>query len=162
MGLTSYFETASATWVHGLPQMKTPVDHAVGLAVEGGLYVMGGRNGTIDSTVDSVGLFVFSKDVWTIKPSMQKARAGHGGALINNTILVLGGESLLEEKSKFQVVSDIEGCRRMPLKCGLKDKMVPPLHGMSVVAVGGTIYIAGGANETTFGPVATHMSYSFT
>lgn len=144
--------------------MNTPVDHALGIAVDDGFYVLGGRNGTIESTNSAVGLFVLSKNMWMVKANMQIPRAGHAGVLINDTLLVLGGESFLEEetKPKYQIVTDVEGCLRRPLRCGLEDKMVLPLHGMSVVADDGIIYVAGGANQTTFGPVASHMSYSFT
>lgn len=141
--------------------MKHPRDHALGVVLGKDLYVIGGRNGTLETASKLIEVYIQGNDTWSSGGKILLSRAGLGGDVVGTNVVLMGGESafLREVKAEIEIVGSIEVCSGKSLKCEESGAMVTPRHGMSVVNVENSLYISGGAEEPLFGALAMHQSY---
>jgi N-acetylneuraminic acid mutarotase len=141
-----------------LPPLPRRMDHGVGGAFDGKLFVAGGRAGGITSHTDRFDVFDLATGEWTVGPSMPTSRAGAAAAMLLGRLYVFGGEGnradpvtgLFEAVEVYDVMLD----RWFSLT-----PMDPPRHGMGAAETTDRIIVPGGATVEGFG--ATAMSEAF-
>ncbi|GMH39994.1 hypothetical protein BSKO_07898 [Bryopsis sp. KO-2023] len=163
VGLMSCYDTKTGKWTHDLAKMKHPRDHALGVSMDQSLYVIGGRNGSIESTSNHVEQYFPSEDKWLILKKTLLSRSGMAGVVIDGRIMILGGEGVvgrsLQTGVDHQVIPVIEEFNATANKWKIKGSMKEPRHGLSAINHKNELFIAGGANVTLFGPVRVLQSY---
>ncbi len=90
------FDIASGSWSTG-PSMSAARDMAGALVVNGKLYVLGGRQRLADGTIQSqalanVEIFDPATNSWSSGASMPRGRRAFALGVINDKVVVLGGE----------------------------------------------------------------------
>ena len=96
VGTNQVYDPATNQWANRSP-MPTTRNHAYSGAVNGKIYVIGGRQGaghiTVSSNTDVVEEYDPARDLWgAVKVPMPSARSGGGVATYNGRIYVAGGE----------------------------------------------------------------------
>jgi N-acetylneuraminic acid mutarotase len=96
VGTNQVYDPATNTWANRSP-MPTTRNHAFSGAVNGKIYVIGGRLGaahvTASSNTDVVEEYDPARDAWgAVKARMPTARSGGGWATYDGRIYVSGGE----------------------------------------------------------------------
>jgi hypothetical protein len=134
------YNTSSDTWstTTGPP---TPREHVAGTAVDGLVYVMGGRDGV--ENLDAAEVYNPDADEWSPVDELPTARAGLGVvAACERYVIAVGGERIAEgESGVYEEVEayDVEADTWHTL---------PPLptarHGLGADAVGATLYVLAG------------------
>jgi N-acetylneuraminic acid mutarotase len=131
------FDPAAGTY-DSLPDAPIPVDHAVTVAYDGDLYLVGGAsNGPPTNTMWR---YSPARRQWEELAPMRLARYAAGGAVIGDRLYVVGGSA--EEASNaygsmeiydFETGEWVEG-----------PEMPTPRHHVGVAALDGKLYAAGG------------------
>jgi N-acetylneuraminic acid mutarotase len=146
------YDPAQDMW-SPLPALPAARDHGCGAAIGGKLYVVGGRQAQITSIVPTV--FEYTPGgAWAERAAMPTARGGTACGVIDDRLIVVGGEGNTAANSGVfpQVESYDPGANTWtPLA-----PMTTPRHGMAAAAIGGRLYVPGGATQQGFGAVATH------
>jgi N-acetylneuraminic acid mutarotase len=93
----SILDTATATWSAGVP-MYTPRDNPGSAAIDGKIYVFGGRHkladgSVLDGTLRSVEMFDPATGAWTTRKDMPTGRRTMVVGVINGRAMVVGGEA---------------------------------------------------------------------
>jgi N-acetylneuraminic acid mutarotase len=96
VGTNQVYDPATNAWAN-LSPMPTTRNHAFSGAVNGKIYVIGGRQGsghiTVSSNTDVVEEYDPARDLWgAVKTPMPTPRSGGGSATHNGRIFVAGGE----------------------------------------------------------------------
>ena len=86
------FDPAANTLDHKTFRMPHPRINSAAAIVDDKIYIMGGENEGIISTVD---VYDPSLDTWTTAASLPTARRLLGAAVVDNTIYAVGGEALV-------------------------------------------------------------------
>ena len=87
------YDTVTNTWETLDPIPAPGRNHAVGAAVNGIFYIIGGRtNGPMDGLQNRVDAYDPSTRTWTQKANMPVARGGCMGGVVNGQIVIVGGE----------------------------------------------------------------------
>jgi N-acetylneuraminic acid mutarotase len=161
--VVSSYDTISGKWTSH-PDLKLPEarDHGGGVVLGDTFYFVGGRVGNPQANRGTLfALNVTSpKPAWTQLATMPSQRGGIAVAAIANKIYVFGGEGNPASGSRGVFpngesydVSRKTWERELPMKT--------PRHGTAAVAIGNTIYIAGGGAEQHGGdPVDTNEAYT--
>ncbi|WP_162449974.1 Kelch repeat-containing protein [Phytoactinopolyspora mesophila] len=134
------YDAAADTWstTTGLP---TPREHVAGAAVDGLVYVMGGREGA--ENLDTAEVYDPAADTWSSLAAMPTARSGLGvAAACEQHVIVVGGERIIEGEAG--VYDEVEA---YDVESGTWQTL-PPLptarHGLGVEAVGAGLYVLSG------------------
>lgn len=141
-----------------LPPLPRVMDHGAGGAHAGKLFVAGGRAGGIAAHTGRLDVFDLATGQWSEGAPMPTARAGTAAAMLDGRLYVFGGEGnasnpptrLFVDVEVYDVARD--AWRRLT-------PMDPPRHGMGAAALGGRIYVPGGATYEAFR--ATAISEAF-
>src|SRR5262245_12125519 len=144
----SVYDPGTDVWTE-LPGMPTARDHLAAGAIDGRLYAVGGRNGGVLFGV--VEVFDPHAGSWSAgRAPMPTARGGLGAAALNGFLYAFGGEG--NPDSPFGTFPQAEAYdpardawQRLP-------DMGIPRHGIGVAAVGGGLYVMGGATRQGIGP----------
>src|SRR5262245_50309448 len=144
----SVYDPPTDTWTE-LPAMPTARDHLAAGAIDGRLYAVGGRNS--GELFDVVEVFDPATGSWSSgRVPMPTARGGLGAAVLDGLLYAFGGEGNLD--SPFGTFPQAEAYdpardvwKRLP-------DMGIPRHGIGVAAVGGALYVMGGATRQGIGP----------
>lgn len=100
-GLNQMYDPATNTWTNRSP-MPTTRNHAMAGAVNGKIYVLGGRLGAgnipVTTNIDTVEEYDPATNLWgAVKERMPQVRSGGGWATCNGKIYVGGGEWITRE-----------------------------------------------------------------
>ena len=100
-GLNQMYDPATNTWTNRSP-MPTSRNHAHAGAVNGKIYVLGGRLGAgnipVTTNIDTVEEYDPATNLWgPIKERMPQVRSGGGWAVCNGKIYLGGGEWITRE-----------------------------------------------------------------
>lgn len=100
-GLNQMYDPATNTWTNRSP-MPTTRNHAMAGAVNGKIYVLGGRLGAgnipVTTNIDTVEEYDPAANLWgPVKERMPQVRSGGGWATCNGKIYVGGGEWITRE-----------------------------------------------------------------
>lgn len=153
---TSAYDVVQDSW-RQLALLPEPLDHLAGGAVAGIVYAVGGRNTGIEDLSGDVYAYDLGTDTWSSRTSMLTPRGGTAGAVHDGRLYVFGGEGntqsssgVFEEVSRYDPGMDVwTELPAMPI----------PRHGTGAAALGGIIYVPGGATTQAFGAVDTHEAY---
>jgi N-acetylneuraminic acid mutarotase len=149
----SMFDPATDLWTTTLPPLPAARDHGCGGAAGGKLYVTGGRQADIGSTSPVV--FEYTPGgAWAMRAEMPTARGGTACGVIDDRIVVVGGEGNPNDPSGVFPQAEVYDTTTNTW-ASLPD-MPTPRHGMGAATWDGRLYIPGGATVQAFGAVATH------
>jgi N-acetylneuraminic acid mutarotase len=151
----SMFDTLTNTWTP-LPALAEARDHLVGGAIDGRVYIAGGRDGTILGHVSRLDVFDPIAETWSPLAAMPTSRGGAAGAVVNGRLIVIGGEG---SGSGTGVFPQVEGYAAESGHWLSFAAMVTPRHGTGAATVSDVIYVPGGATVQAFGAVATNQSF---
>ena len=142
------YDPAANTW-RELPAMPTARDHLAAGAIAGRLYVVGGRAG--GTLFDVVEVFDPVTGSWSGGLArMPTARGGLGAGVLDGLLYAFGGEG--NPASPFGTFPNAEAYDPVRDVWTRLPDMGLPRHGIGVAAVGGALYVIGGATRQGFGP----------
>ena len=150
------FDPETSTW-KTLPDAPRPRDHFNAVVIGGQLYLAGGRRTSaktrevIQLTVPEVDVYDFKSQTWTTLPTGQNLptqRAGCTAVRYERSLVVMGGESIVQQQSHHEVeVYDTRSGRWTKL---------PPLvtgrHDTGALTYKNKIFIAAGSANRGGGP----------
>jgi N-acetylneuraminic acid mutarotase len=149
----SAYDTARDAWDTTYPPLPAARDHACGAAIDGTLYVAGGRQRAIDSRRATV-YSLTPGERWRERAPMPTARGGTACGVVGGELIVMGGEGnpdaasgVFAEVEAYTPATD--GWRALP-------PMPTPRHGLAAAGWDGRLYAPGGADRQGFGAVAVH------
>ena len=148
----SQYNSEADEWTR-LLDLPRPRDHACGGFVAGTLYVVGGREGTIDSRAGTV-YEQGPKGEWITRTPMPTPRGGAGCAVVGDRLIVVGGEG--NPATATRVFAEAEAYVAGDDAWETLAPMPTPRHGMGAAAWDGRLYVPGGATHAGFAAVATH------
>lgn len=141
-----------------LPDLPGARDHGGAVAVDGLVYAVGGRQGGIGSIEADLWRFdPGSPELgWVALPPMPTARGGFALGVVHGRIVVVGGEGNPSDPSGVFAQAELydpaaERWYRLA-------DMPAPRHGMQAVAIGGVLYVPGGADVEAFGATRTFQA----
>ncbi len=152
----SVYDTTTDTW-ETLPALSAARDHLVGGALDGRVFVVGGRSGGIEGVMGEVDLFDPATGTWSVGAPMPTPRAGCAAAALGTRLFVMGGEGNTNAPSGvFAAVeaydAATDGWEAFP-------DMPNPRHGTGAAALDGVLYMPGGADRQAFAAVDDNASY---
>jgi hypothetical protein len=132
-----------------LAPMPTARDHLAAGVVDGRLYVVGGR--TAGRLFDVVEVFDPATGQWSGgRAPMPTARGGLGAAVLGGLLYAAGGEGNTASPSgTFPQLESYDPARD---RWRREPDMGVPRHGVGMAAVGGALYVMGGAGRQGLGP----------
>jgi N-acetylneuraminic acid mutarotase len=146
------YDPVGDAWTAG-PPLPAPRDHACGGVIGDKLYVAGGRQG--DPSTNAPTLFELALGgAWVERAVMPTARGGTACGVVGDRLIVVGGEGNPNEATG--VFPEVEAYTAASDTWDALAPMPTPRHGMGAAAVGGRLYVPGGATTQGFGAVATH------
>lgn len=144
------FNPATGGW-QTLPDAPRPRDHFHAVVIDGKLYAAGGRRTaydrgqTLDLVISEVDVYDIATRQWrTLDTPLPTPRGGTASVSLNGKLLVIGGESMRQQKAHQEVEAYDPVAGRW--------ETLPPLlvgrHGTQASLHNGLVYIsAGGANQ---------------
>ena len=136
------YDPAQDSWTQ-LAAHQEPREHTAAVALDGKIYLMGGRWPT-PGELNTIEIYDPETDSWQTGPAMHTARAGFGAAVFNNQIYVVGGEIIfngLETLDSVEIFDpESQSWREAPA-------MLYPLHGVPAAVANDALYVLGGADE---------------
>lgn len=154
----SAYDPAGDSWDDALDDLPMPRDHGCGGVLGGALVVAGGRQGDIGSTTTSVVSFAPIDGTWLELADMPTARGGTACGVIDGRLIVVGGEGNPDAASG--VFPQTEAYDAALDTWVTLEPMRTPRHGMAAAAVGGVLYVPGGATQQAIGAVDTHETFT--
>jgi N-acetylneuraminic acid mutarotase len=145
----------SWTQLAPLPEAR---DHLVAAGVGGKLYAVGGRRNGIANRSGRVDVYDPATNTWSEGAPMLTARSGGAGDVVGGRIIVVGGEGSPDDANG--VFPDNEAYDPVTDTWTALDPMPTPRHGMGAAALGGTLYVPGGATVQGFGATAVVEAFT--
>jgi N-acetylneuraminic acid mutarotase len=155
------YDPATNTWRARAP-MPTPCNHMGGEAVNGKIYVIGGRlSGAFiigfPGNTNLVQAYDPAADSWVTKAPMPTARSGLNTATLNGIIYAAGGEvqddKFLAAYRAFEAY-DPASDTWWPLP-----SMLLPRHECIMAALGNRIHVAGGSVQSAIVPLPKGLAF---
>jgi N-acetylneuraminic acid mutarotase len=150
----SAYSTTTDTWNTNLPPLPMARDHGCGGAVNGKLYAIGGRGGSIGAVTGRVFEYTPGDPAWIEKAPMPTARGGIACGVLGDRIIAVGGEG--NPTTATRVFAEVEAYTVSTNTWTALPAMATPRHGMGAAVYGGALYVPGGATKEGFGAVDTH------
>jgi N-acetylneuraminic acid mutarotase len=146
VGTNEVYDPATNKWATRSP-MPTARNHAFSGAVNGKIYVIGGRIGsafiTVSSNVDIVEEYDPATDQWgPIKSRMPTARSGGGWATYGGKIYVAGGE--LQNRQIAPSFRALEAYDPATNTWSILPSMPSPRHGVAGAFIGNRLHLVSG------------------
>lgn len=134
------------TWTERAP-LPTARDHLAVVAANGRIHAIGGRVNSPTQNVDNHNIYNPATNTWTAGAPLPTARSGVAYALYQNFIVVAGGECRDKRTFTENEAYDLKAGRWVILA-----PLPTARHAFRGVAVGQTLYFAGGAPNCGGGP----------
>lgn len=150
------FEPETEVWLP-VASLPTPRDHLGLVALDGLIYAVGGRDGSIGGHTDRLDIYDPQTDSWSAGPPMLTSRGGVAVAATATQIFAAGGEGNDAEASG--VFSQLEVYDPARAQWQTLPPMPTPRHGTGAAAIGSTVYVPGGATVQALGAVADHEAW---
>jgi N-acetylneuraminic acid mutarotase len=155
----SAYDTEAGSF-ESLPDLPNPLDHLAAVCVNGVVYVIGGRNRSIEATTAAVWAFDPTVGDWAERAPMPRPRGGFAGAAaLEGRIYVFGGEGNGDPGSRG-VFADADVYDPASDRWFMVTAMITPRHGTAAAALGSHIYVPGGATQQAFGAVDVNEAFS--
>ena len=126
------------SWQDAAP-IPTPREHLAAATDGEYLYAVGGRELSADKNTGALERYDPREDRWTKLPSMPTPTGGFGAAIVDGSLVAVGGEDPTD------VIGAVQGFDLETQKWSSLPAMRTPRHGHSVVAIGSTLYALDGA-----------------
>ena len=153
----SAYDPATDTWTV-LAKLPAPADHLVAGAIGGIVYAAGGRGGRIAAHRPRLDAYDPASGRWSSRGPMPTSRAGAAAAVLDGRLYVFGGEG--NGADITGVFSETESYDPVEDRWTTHPQMPTPRHGTGAAAVGGAIYVPGGADFEGFGAVAVTEAFT--
>lgn len=150
------YDALEDTW-SALPDLPAVRDHVVGAAIDGRVFVVGGREGTIPSIGGDVWELSADRDAWIERQPMRTPRAGAAATVLGGRIYVAGGEGNPDDPRG--VFDDLEAYDPQADAWSALAPMPTPRHGAGMAAVAGLLVVPGGADAEGFAAVDVVEAY---
>lgn len=141
-------------WDEDIADLPVALDHASGQTIDGTLYVIGGRTGGINNVSAATYEYDADGNQWIERTAMPTARAGFAAGVVDDTIVVAGGEGNPDADSG--VYPQVEQYDPASDEWTSLPNMKTPRHGMGAAGLDGRLYVPGGATIQGIGADATH------
>jgi N-acetylneuraminic acid mutarotase len=158
VGVVSVFDTKTLEW-EDVPEEAKYIpearDHAGAAAVEGKMYVLGGRDNGQENLKDTVfvlDLACLEKGWEVSEAKMPTARGGVSTGVVGRKVYTFGGEG--DKSVETGVFDEVEAYDTVKDTWESVGTMKIPRHGTYAVGVKGKVYIPGGGIMQGGGPVA--------
>ena len=141
-----------------IADLPEPRDHMVVGAIDGRIYVVGGRDGSnIGDHTDRVDVYDPSTDSWSAAAPMPTSRGGMAAGVLGGLLFVAGGEGnaavasgVFDEVEVYDPVADAwTAIAPMPA----------PRHGTGGVVIDGVFFVPGGADVEGGGAIDVHEAW---
>jgi N-acetylneuraminic acid mutarotase len=138
------YDPVSDSW-ETLPNLPERREHCAAGAIDGIVYVAGGRADGITGIEEKTWAYDPAAMTWTQKKSLAPPRGGLAGAVLAGRFIVFGGEG--NEDADSGVFPNINAYD--PLTDSWEDlpPMASPRHGYGAATIGDRIYLPGGATH---------------
>lgn len=153
----SAYDPRADAWDDAVADLATARDHGCGGVVGGALVVAGGRQADIGSTSPRV-FALTPGSGWTERAPMPTGRGGTACGVIDGRLIVVGGEG--NPATSSGVYPEAEAYDAAADRWTALEPMRTPRHGMAAAAVGGVLYVPGGATQQSVGAVDTHETFT--
>jgi len=161
LGTVEEYDPTTNRWRARAP-MPTPCNHMGGEAVNGKIYVIGGRlSGAFiigfPGNINLVQAYDPAADSWATKTPMPTARSGFNTAALNGIIYAAGGEvqngSYLAAYRAFEAYDPVSDTWwQLP-------SMLLPRHEAIMAVLGNRIHVAGGSVQSAIVPLPKGLSF---
>ena len=156
--VTRYDATADS-W-ETLPPLPEPREHCVAGVINGTVIVAGGRKDSITGVQPKTWAYDPAAMVWSEKASLDPARGGLAGAVLQNRMIVFGGEGnpaagtngVFPEIDAYDLTTDTWQ------SLGTMDV---PRHGYGAAVIDDRIYLLGGATRQGGGAAEKSSAFYF-
>jgi N-acetylneuraminic acid mutarotase len=135
------YDPATDAWTTLAP-LNQIRDHTAAVALKGLIYCLGGR--WEGGELKTIEIYDPATNTWTFGPEMNVARAGFGASVLNDQILVAGGEIIVSGRYALDSVEVFDS------QAGLWSLATPlpsPRHGVPAAVVDDTLYILAGSSQ---------------
>jgi N-acetylneuraminic acid mutarotase len=134
-------------------------DHFQAVRANGNIYVVAGRNSnapdnTFGNTISEVDVYDIESNTWSTLPKgLPTARAGNAAILYDNQVLIIGGESGIQEKAH----SEVEALNLTSTTWESLPPLLEGRHGTGVLEFQSDLYIASGSGNRGGSPELDSM-----
>jgi len=135
------YDPVADSW-QALPPMPTPRDHHAAAVLDGRLYAIGGRQGSIGSSMGVNEIYDPNTKQWTTKAPMPSKRSGIAAAVLGRRIYVFGGEGRGDDYITFDATESYSPDTDQWMT---HTPMPGTRHGLGAAVFGGRIYVIGGS-----------------
>lgn len=150
------YDAGDDTWTP-LPDLPEVRDHVLGATIDGRVFVVGGRAGTIPSIGGEVWELADDGSAWIERAPMRTPRAGAAGTVVGDRLYVAGGEG--DPGAPRGVFDELEVYDPAADGWAALDPMPTPRHGLGAAVVDGLIVFPGGADAEGFAAVDVVEAY---
>lgn len=138
---TEIYDPQEQAWRIGA-DIRTPREHLAGGVHDGYLYAAGGRDMGPERNVASFERYDIEADRWEALEPMPTPRGSIGGAVVQERLAVVGGESPTTVLDTVELYDFAAGT------WSTGPSLQTPRHGASAGARGPSLYVMGGAERT--------------
>jgi N-acetylneuraminic acid mutarotase len=154
LAVVEEYDPATDTWRARAP-MPTPCNHMGGEAVNGKIYVIGGRlSGAFiigyPGNINLVQAYDPATDSWATRAPMPTARSGLNTAMANGIIYAAGGE--VQDEKSLTAFRAFEAYHPASDTWWSLPSMLLPRHECIMAAIGNRIHVAGGSVQSAIVP----------
>jgi N-acetylneuraminic acid mutarotase len=161
VGTVEEYDPSTNTWRTRAP-MPTACNHMGGEAVNGKVYLIGGRlSGAfiigLPGNTDLVQAFDPATDSWTTRTPMPTARSGLNTASLNGIIYAAGGEA--QTNASLAAFRAFEAYDPANDTWSQLPSMLLPRHECIMAALGNRIHVAGGTVQSAIVPLPAGLNF---
>jgi N-acetylneuraminic acid mutarotase len=161
LGTVEEYDPTANTW-RARASMPTPCNHMGGEAVNGKIYVIGGRlSGAFiigfPGNINLVQAYDPAADSWVTKTPMPTARSGFNTAALNGIIYAAGGE--VQNGSYLAAFRSFEAYDPASDTWWQLPPMLLPRHEAIMAVLGNRIHVAGGSVQSAIVPLPKGLSF---
>jgi N-acetylneuraminic acid mutarotase len=161
LGAVEEYDPRTNTWRARSP-LPTPCNHMGGEAVNGKIYLIGGRlSGAfiigLPGNINLVQAYDPAADSWVTRTPMPTARSGLNTASLNGIIYAAGGE--VQDDKYLAAYRAFEAYDPASDTWWQLPSMLLPRHECIMAAVGNRIHVAGGTVQSAIVPLPKGLSF---
>lgn len=154
----SVYDTMSDSW-EVLPLMPALREHCLAAGINGKIYIVSGRSGSIQGVHVESWMFDPDTQMYTERAPIPTPRGGAAGGVLAGRIFVLGGEGNAD--SSDGIFTQVEAYDPVSDAWESFPDMLVPRHGYAAAVVDDRLYLPGGATQQGFGAAEDHTVFYF-
>jgi N-acetylneuraminic acid mutarotase len=150
------YDVEAGVW-SSIAELPAARDHMIIGVIDGRLYVVGGRDGSIAAHTDRVDVYDPAADAWSLAAPMPTSRGGMAAGVIEGLLFVAGGEG--NPGTASGVFDEVEVYDPVADAWLTLDPMPNPRHGTAGAVLDGVFFVPGGADVEGGGAVEIHEAW---